>query len=118
MQANGHDSQGLASLLHGNEQRVYGDKIKQKVPKAKEFTQARAFRDRALSEVDIAHNKTQSTVRARVEPAFLVIKKIVGGDKVRYKGLAKNAHPLKVLCALANRYQARHWFERRQPSGV
>ena len=23
--ANGHDSQGLASLLHGNEQRVYGD---------------------------------------------------------------------------------------------
>lgn len=124
--ANVHDSQVLPQLLHGNEQRVYGDSayvgqgeaIAKKSPKAKDFTQARAFRNRALSEVAIASNKTKSKIRARVEHAFLVIKKIFGWDKVRYKGLAKNAHQLNILCALANLYQVRRWLEKRQPSCV
>ena len=122
--ANVHDSQVLPQLLHGNEQRVYGDSayvgqgeaIAQKAPTAKDFTQARAFRNRALSELDIARNKTKSKVRARVEHAFLVIKKIFGWDKVRYKGLAKNAHQLNVLCALTNLYHFRHTLLKQHPS--
>jgi len=122
--ANVHDSQVLPQLLHGNEQRVYGDSayvgqgeaIAQKAPTAKDFTQARAFRNRALSELDIARNKTKSKVRARVEHAFLVIKKIFGWDKVRYKGLAKNAHQLYVLCALTNLYHFRHTLLKQHPS--
>ncbi len=55
--ANMHDSQVLSQLLHGEEARVYGDsayvgqreQIQQTAPKAKDFTQARAFRNRALS---------------------------------------------------------------------
>ena len=124
--ANVHDSQVLPQLLHGNEQRVYGDSayvgqhgaICQKAPKAKDFTQSRAFRNRALSDVDIARNKTKSKVRARVEHAFLVIKKIFGWDKVRYKGLAKNAHQLNVLCALANLYHYRHRLSKQHPSSA
>jgi len=122
--ANVHDSQVLVQLLHGEETRVYGDSayvgqgeaIKGKSPKAKDFTQARAFRNRALSEKQIASNKTKSKIRARVEHAFLVIKKIFGWSKVRYRGLPKNVNQLNVLCALTNLYQFRRRLLKQQPS--
>jgi IS5 family transposase len=42
-----------------------------------------------------------------VEHAFLVIKRIFGWAKVRYRGLAKNTHWLHISCGLANLYVAR-----------
>ena len=113
--ANVHDSQVLPELLHGEETRVWGDAaysgqrevIRQHAPKAKSFVQAKAHRHRPLSEEERAKNRTKSKVRAKVEHAFLVIKRIFGWAKVRYRGLAKNTHWLQISCGLANLYVAR-----------
>ncbi|MDH4362213.1 MAG: IS5 family transposase, partial [Nitrospirota bacterium] len=113
--ANVHDSQVLPELLHGQETRVWGDAaysgqcdvIRQHAPKAKSFVQTKAHRHRPLSEAQRARNRTKSKVRAKVEHAFLVIKRIFGWTKVRYRGLAKNTHWLQISCGLANLYVAR-----------
>lgn len=110
--ANVHDSQVLPKLLHGQETRVWGDSaysgqrdvIRQHAPKAKSFIQAKAHRHRPLSEEERTRNRTKSKVRAKVEHAFLVIKRIFGWAKVRYRGLAKNTHWLQISCGLANLY--------------
>lgn len=113
--ANVHDSQALPDLLHGKETRVWGDAaysgqtnvIRQRAPHAKDFTQKKACRNRPLSEEERSQNRTKSKVRAKVEHAILVIKRIFGFCKVRYRGLAKNTHWLFVMCGLANLYMAR-----------
>jgi len=46
----------------------------------------------------------KSRVRAKVEYAFLIIKRIFGYRKVRYRGLTKNRAHAHMLCALANLY--------------
>jgi IS5 family transposase len=46
-------------------------------------------------------------VRARVEHPFLILKRIFGFAKVRYRGIAQNAERLYVACALVNLYQLR-----------
>jgi len=46
-------------------------------------------------------------VRAKVEHPIGVIKRVFGFAKVRYRGLRKNAHRLRVACALANLFIAR-----------
>jgi IS5 family transposase len=113
--ANVHDSQVWPRLLHGQETRVWGDAaysgqrdvIRQHAPNAKSFVQTKAHRHQPLSEEDRAKNRTKSKVRAKVEHAFLVIKRIFGWAKVRYRGLAKNTHWLQISCGLANLYVAR-----------
>jgi len=113
--ANVHDSQVLPKLLHGQETRVWGDSayrgqrdvIRQHAPKAKSFVQTKAHRHRPLREAERARNRTKSQVRAKVEHAFLVIKRIFGWAKVRYRGLAKNTHWLQISCGLAHLYVAR-----------
>jgi len=113
--ANVHDSQVLPKLLHGEETRVWGDSaysgqrevLRQHAPHAKSFIQAKAHRSRPLSEEERAKNRTKSKVRAKVEHAFLVIKRIFGWAKVRYRGLAKNTHWLQISCGLANLYLVR-----------
>jgi IS5 family transposase len=113
--ANVHDSQVLPDLLHGQETRVWGDAaysgqrdvIRHHAPSAKSFIQTKAHRHRPLSEAERARNRTKSKVRAKVEHVFLVIKRIFGWAKVRYRGLAKNTHWLFISCGLANLYVAR-----------
>jgi len=120
--ANVHDKHGLAHLLHGRERRVYGDTayagqtalLKQHAPHAKDFTQKRGRGYRYLSTIERAKNRSKSRVRAKVEHAFGVIKRIFGFTKVRYRGLAKNAHRLFVTAALANLYMARRYLLRMQ----
>jgi len=120
--ANVHDRQVLPELLHGQETRVWGDAaysgqrdvIRQHAPNAKSFVQTKAHRHRPLSEEERTRNRTKSRVRAKVEHAFLVIKRIFGWAKVRYRGLAKNTHWLYISCGLANLYAAR----RRLVAGV
>lgn len=46
----------------------------------------------------------KSRVRCKVEYAFLVIKRIFGYRKVRYRGIAKNKSHAFTLCACANLY--------------
>jgi hypothetical protein len=105
----------LTYLRHGQETRVWGDSaysgqrdvIRQHAPQAKSFVQAKAHRHQPLSEAERTRNHTKSKVRAKVEHACLVITRIFGGAKVRYRGLAKNTHWLQISCGLANRYVAR-----------
>ena len=113
--ANVHDSQMLEDLLHGDETRVWGDSayagqgdtIREQAPKAKDFTHKKGSRHRPLSDADKATNKTKSKVRAKVEHPFLVLKRVFGFRKVRYRGLEKNATRLFVVCGLINLYMVR-----------
>ena len=108
--ANEHDSQQLGNLLHGAETRLYGDSayrgqqetLKAKSPKAKDFTNKRAYRNTPLSERDKQVNRTKSQTRAKVEHPFLTLKRIWGFAKVRYRGLAKNANRTFAMLALIN----------------
>ncbi len=117
--ANVHDKHPIPQLLHGNESRVYGDSayasqkelIGQAAPKAKDFTNQKASRHKPLSEREREKNRTKSQVRAKVEHAFLVIKRIFGFAKVSYRGLKKNGNRLFVVAALTNLFLARrHLF--------
>ena len=74
----------------------------------------KATRNNPLSPAERAKNTTKSRVRAKVEHAFLIIKRIFGFAKVRYRGLMKNANRLFVTCALANLYMVRHRLFRLQ----
>jgi IS5 family transposase len=108
--ANVHDSRELPRLLHGNEMRLYGDGaytgqkevLKQAAPKARDFTNKRAFRNTPLSETDKATNKRKSQIRAKVEHPFLPLKRIHGFAKTRYRGLLKNANRAFAMLALIN----------------
>jgi transposase, IS5 family len=114
--ANVADGNMLGELLHGKETHVWGDaaysgrteRIRAKAPMARDFTQRRGRGYRYLSEYDRFINRARSRVRARVEHTIGVIKRVFGFAKVRYRGIAKNAHRLFVTCALANLFIARH----------
>jgi len=113
--ANVHDSQVLGDLLHGDETRVWGDSayagqgdtIRRAAPNAQDFTNKRGRRNRPLSAADKSSNTTKSRVRAKVEHPFLILKRIFGFNKVRYRGLDKNANRLFTACGLVNLYMAR-----------
>ena len=62
---------------------------------------------RCRDKVKKAKNRNKSRIRARVEHVFAVVKRLWGFDKVRYRGLAKNATRAFVTLAMANIYLAR-----------
>jgi len=72
------------------------------------MTNRRYRRKGVVDEVQRAKNRTKSSVRAKVEHPFLVIKRIFGFAKTRYRGLEKNANRVFVTCALTNLYMVRH----------
>lgn len=51
---------------------------------------------------DACIERQKSRVRSKVEYVFLIIKRIFGYDKVRYRGLKKNETQAYLLCALVN----------------
>ncbi len=113
--ANVHDKHPLPDLLHGSEQRVYGDSayasqkslIRSKAAKAKDFTNQRSRRNGIVNEETRSKNRNKSRIRARVEHVFGVIKRLWGFGKVRYRGLKKNATRAFTALALANIYLSR-----------
>jgi IS5 family transposase len=113
--ANVHDKHPLPDLLHGNEQRVYGDSayasqkalIHSKAAKAKDFTNQRSRRNGIINEETRSKNRNKSRIRARVEHVFGVVKRLWGFGKVRYRGLKKNATRAFTALALANIYLSR-----------
>ena len=114
--ANVHDKHALPKLLHGEERRVYGDSayasqkelIMDKAPQAKDFTCERVRRNGQVDETRKANNRSKSRIRARVEHVFGVVKRLWGFNKVRYRGLAKNATRAFTALALANIYMTRN----------
>ena len=113
--ANVHDKHALPQLLHGQEQRVYGDSayasqralIASKAPCAKDFTNQRTRKNGQIDEAQRGKNRNKSRIRARVEHVFAVVKRLWGFTKVRYRGLKKNAGRAFTALALANLYLSR-----------
>ena len=113
--ANVHDKHPLPDLLHGQEEKVYGDSayasqqalIRSKAPRAEDWTNQRVHPSSPTLELDRLMNRAKSRVRSRVEHVFAVVKRLWGFTKVRYRGLAKNATRSFVALALANLYMAR-----------
>jgi transposase, IS5 family len=114
--ANIHDKHQLPELLHGNEQRVYGDSayasqkelIASKAPQAKDFTNQRTRKAGGfVDEAQRSKNRNKSKIRSRVEHVFGVIKRLWGFNKVRYRGLEKNATRAFTALALSNIFMSR-----------
>jgi IS5 family transposase len=110
--ANVHDSHEVPNLLHGDETRFYGDsayrgraqreRLKEIAPQARDFTNKRAYRNSPLSDADKETNRRKSSIRAKVEHPFLILKRLWGFAKVRYRGLAKNANRAFAMLAAIN----------------
>jgi IS5 family transposase len=110
--ANVHDSHEVPNLLHGDETRFYGDsayrgkaqreRLKEIAPHARDFTNKRAYRNSPLSDADKETNRRKSSIRAKVEHPFLILKRLWGFAKVRYRGLAKNANRAFAMLAAIN----------------
>ena len=110
-----HDKQMMALLLHGEEKAVFGDKG---YASEKDKFYARdagvywgildkCYRNRQLSNKQQKRNKKLASIRSKVEFPFLIIKRLWGHKKVRYRGLAKNLCQWQMLTALSNLYQMR-----------
>ena len=110
--ANVADSRVLPDLLHGEERKVWGDggyqgqteAIKEAAPKAQDMTCRRTRYKNRVNKLQRAKNRSKSSVRAKVEHPFRILKRIFGFDKVRYRGLAKNHQRLCACFALVNLY--------------
>jgi IS5 family transposase len=106
------DCHMLPELLHGDERKVWGDggyqgqteAIKEAAPRAQDMTCKRTKFKKYVDELQKKKNTSKSRVRAKVEHAFRILKRIFGFDKVRYRGIAKNHHRLCACFALVNLY--------------
>ncbi len=115
-----HDSRVMDELLHGEELSVYGDKAYAGEGKKTEYEargiewciKRKANRGQQLTGEDKAYNHRQGQIRAKGEHAFRVVKHLWHYQKVRYKGLYKNAVQVFSLFTLANLYLVRHELRR------
>lgn len=114
--ANEHDITQVAKLLHGKEERVWGDAGYLGVEKRPEHEERNvdwfiAMRPgkraqlKATDSLSVAE-KTKASVRAKVEHCFYRIKRQFGYDKVRYRGLEKNTNRLYLLAGFTNLLRA------------
>ena len=114
--ANVHDVTCADKLLHGEEQRVWADAGYTGIEKREEhahrsvdwFVARRPGKIKSLPRNNPirATEKIKAQVRAKVEHAFLYIKRIFGYSKVRYRGLEKNHNR---LCLMAGFYNLIRW---------
>jgi len=105
----------LPELLHGEEKKVWGDAgyqgqteaIREAAPQAQDMTSRRVKTKAGVNEAEKRRNRTKARVRAKVEWPFLIVKRVFGFTKVRYRGLKKNHQWLCAAFALANLYKNR-----------
>jgi len=110
-----HDVKMLEALQHGEEQALFGDSAYTRhADKRQARTNGfyyglsdRGYRNHPLSSSQKKRNRRHSSIRAKVEHPFRVIKHLWGHRKLRYKGLAKNAAQFTRLCALVNLFFCR-----------
>jgi transposase, IS5 family len=113
--ANVADKEALPHLLHGKERRVWGDQayrgqgavLAHVAPMARDLTNQAFRRNGRIDERIREANRVKSKVRARVEHVFGTIKCVFGFRKVRFRGLFKNRHHVRMLAALANVFTLR-----------
>lgn len=114
--ANMHDRMMLHALLHGEERAVFGDQgyacdadkdACRKTGDIHWYVSDRGRRNHPLSHGQRKKNRKRSSIRAKVEHPFHVIKNLWKHTKVRYRGIEKNTLQLHVLFALCNLYLKR-----------
>ena len=113
--ANTSDVELTIDLLHGEEKAIFGDRgYVSKEDKTWARSQGifwgvpdRKAPSGSLSQSQQRRNKRTSSIRAKVEHPFRVIKHLWGHRKTRYKGLEKNGSQLNMLYGLCNLYMAR-----------
>lgn len=121
--ANEHDVTVMSELLHGEEERVYGDsgyigakKRPEAIRKNKKGKNIKYIINRRPTSIrklsrsgQYAAKKREhqkSSVRCKVEHVFAVVKNIFRYRKTRYRGLQKQTAKLNIMFALANLYLA------------
>ena len=110
--ANVHDLVPSEELLHGEEERVWGDAgyqgmEKREGHKDREVAWHIAMRSGqrrklASGELEKLMEECKARVRAKVEHLFFYVKQMFGYHKSRYRGLAKNENQLALLLGFAN----------------
>ena len=112
--ANVHDLDEMAHLVRPDDEVVYADAGYLGVERRPEIAgdehlstvqfrvAARKGQLKAMPTHDRAVESRTSSVRAKVEHPFLIVKRDFGFTKTRYRGLAKNRHHLHMLFASAN----------------
>jgi len=114
--ANVHDRTKLHDLLHGEEKALFGDQgyasdedkeVCRKYGVTHWCVNDRGKRNHPLSKGQRKKNRKKSSIRAKVEHPFRIIKDQWGHRKVRYRGIEKNTLQLHTLFALANLYMKR-----------
>ncbi|MEN3788682.1 IS5 family transposase [Aeromonas veronii] len=117
--ANEHDLNQVGNLLHGAEAFVFADAGYQGAENREELADVKAqwaiaMRPGRLNELKkhprknkavIAFERLKSSIRAKVEHPFRLIKRLFGFVKARFKGLRKNDNQLAMLFTLANLFR-------------
>ena len=121
--ANVHDVTMLPKLINGEESAVYGDsgyigaekredavirnqagrKIKYKINRRPSQSKKRSVRSQGQIR---RREHEKSSIRAKVEHIFAIVKRLFHYRKTRYRGLRKQTAKLNMMFALANLYQA------------
>ena len=117
--ANQHDVTMTAELMHGDEERLHGDSgylgadkrenaiLKNRSGKKIKYiinrrpSQSKELSPRAKAQIK-RREREKSSVRAKVEHVFAVVKKQLRYRKTRYRGLRKQTAKLNMVFALAN----------------
>ena len=115
-----HDLTMSGKLLHGKEQRVWGDAGYIGIEQRKEHRKRKvewlvAMRPGTRAQLPEASplfqaERIKASIRAKVEHSFFYIKRVFGYDKVRYRGLEKNTNRLHLLAAFTNLLMARRYM--------
>ena len=117
--ANVHDLNAADQLLHGEEQRVWGDAGYTGIHKRDAFKDRDVdwrialrpgTRSNLADQLQEMLEGIKASVRAKVEHPFRTIKQQFGYTKVRYRGLAKNTNRLYVLSAFTNLLRAEKYL--------
>lgn len=124
--ANINDGKVMPQLLHGEEEVLYGDRAYQSKERESFYTAQgikwrvprQAYRAHPISKQTRIWNRNVSRVRALGEHPFLVVKRLWGHSKVRYRGLHKNGCQFLTLFALANLYLVRKKLLKLHPRSV
>ena len=98
--ANEHDLNQVGNLLHGKEEFVFADAGYQGAENREELADVKA-----QWAIAMRPGKLKSSIYAKVEHPFRLIKRQFGFVKARYRGLLKNDNQLAMFFTLANLFR-------------